>query len=62
MFAIVVMLIYFQVEEMAIDTFTDDSWLSWIIIQLPGVIYAILVYVMNVIYSYVANILTEWGE
>ncbi|KAG8202152.1 hypothetical protein JTE90_010511 [Oedothorax gibbosus] len=59
-FAIVVMLIYFQVEEMAMNTFNDDSLLSWIIVQIPGIIYAILVYAMNVIYSYVANILTEW--
>ncbi|GBM26977.1 Anoctamin-10 [Araneus ventricosus] len=59
-FAIVVMLVYFQIEEWTIQEFDDGSFESWIITQLPGIIYAILVYVMNVIYAYVANILTEW--
>ncbi|GFQ67316.1 anoctamin-10 [Trichonephila clavata] len=59
-FAIVVMLVYFQIEEMVIEEYDDGSFESWIITQLPGIIYAILVYVMNVIYAYVANILTEW--
>ncbi|GIY36096.1 anoctamin-10 [Caerostris extrusa] len=42
------------------NQFDDESFESWIITQLPGIIYAILVYLMNLIYAYVANILTEW--
>ncbi|CAL1276359.1 unnamed protein product [Larinioides sclopetarius] len=59
-FAIVVMLVYFQIEEWTIEEFDDGSFESWIITQIPGIVYAILVYVMNVIYAYVATILTEW--
>lgn len=62
LFAVFVMWIYFQVEKFAIATFDDGSMVGWVLIQLPGIIYAVLVYVMNVGYSYIAYILTEWGE
>lgn len=56
------MLIYFQVEKYVIETYDDGSFLGWILTQVPGIVYAIIVYVMNVGYAYIAYILTEWGN
>nr|XP_042898034.1 anoctamin-10 isoform X2 [Parasteatoda tepidariorum] len=59
-FAVLVMFIYFQIEETAMELYDDGSYLGWLITQLPGIIYAILVIAMNIVYAYVATVLTEW--
>ncbi|XP_054708647.1 anoctamin-10-like [Uloborus diversus] len=60
LFAVVIMFIYFQIEKYVINTYDDGSLFGYILTQVPGIVYAIIVYVMNVIYAYIANILTEW--
>lgn len=56
--AFFVMLIYFWVEDHVKQIPDVPNWF----INVPGVVYAILVYVMNLVYRKFATFLTEWGE
>ncbi|BET00034.1 Anoctamin [Nesidiocoris tenuis] len=54
--AFFVMLIYFWVEDHVKQIPDVPNWF----INVPGVVYAILVYVMNLVYRKFATFLTEW--
>lgn len=60
LFAVAVMLLYYKIEKLVITIYDDGSLWGWILTQVPGIVYAVIVYIMNVGYSYIACILTEW--
>lgn len=60
--AFVVMLLYYKIEKFVIITYDDGSLYGYILTQIPGIVYAVIVYMMNVGYSYIAYALTEWGK
>lgn len=56
------MLLYYKIEKFVIITYDDGSLYGYILTQIPGIVYAVIVYMMNVGYSYIAYALTEWGK
>ncbi|KAG7222048.1 hypothetical protein INR49_016808 [Caranx melampygus] len=56
-----VMMIYFQMEGWAL-TVHDEEPTFWtgILLFIPSIIYAVVIEVMNLIYRYAAEFLTEW--
>lgn len=58
-----VMMIYFQMEGWAIWLHQEQpSFWSGTLLFIPSVIYAVVIEMMNLIYRYAAEFLTEWGE
>lgn len=56
------MLCSFWAEEMLLESKQrHGSEMAGYLIFLPSVIYAVLVYVMNLYYRRLAEVLTEWG-
>ncbi|XP_061529582.1 anoctamin-10 isoform X1 [Phycodurus eques] len=56
-----VMMIYFQMEGWALMLHDrDPTFWTEILLFIPGIIYAVVIEVMNLIYRYVAEFLTEW--
>ncbi|XP_061633626.1 anoctamin-10 isoform X2 [Phyllopteryx taeniolatus] len=56
-----VMMIYFQMEGWALMLHDrDPTFWTKILLFIPGIIYAVVIEVMNLIYRYVAEFLTEW--
>lgn len=63
-FAFCIMLISFMCETLVVENRKaagDDSVTGSIIIALPSITYAGLVYVMNLYYKKLATFLTDWG-
>ncbi|KQL59739.1 anoctamin-10 [Amazona aestiva] len=60
-FSLYVMMIYFDLEEWALDYHEEnDSNLSSLMLFVPSIIYAVVIEVMNRIYRYAAELLTSW--
>uniref|UniRef100_A0A8D0HBW5 Anoctamin n=2 Tax=Sphenodon punctatus TaxID=8508 RepID=A0A8D0HBW5_SPHPU len=60
-FSLYVMMIYFEMEEQALDYHYEDQTLfSSLILFMPSIIYAVVIEVMNRIYRYAAEFLTSW--
>lgn len=58
-----VMMIYFQMEGWAISVHEEEpSFWTGILLFIPSIIYAVVIEIMNLIYRYAAEFLTEWGE
>lgn len=58
-----VMMIYFQMEGWAISLHEDQpTFWSGILLFIPSIIYAVVIEMMNLVYRYAAEFLTEWGE
>lgn len=58
-----VMMIYFQMEGWAISLHEDQpAFWSGILLFIPSIIYAVVIEMMNLVYRYAAEFLTEWGE
>lgn len=58
-----VMMIYFQMEGWAISVYEEEpSFWTAILLFIPSIIYAVVIEIMNLIYRYAAEFLTEWGE
>ncbi|XP_077382148.1 anoctamin-10 isoform X3 [Festucalex cinctus] len=56
-----VMMIYFQMEGWALMLHErEPTFWTEILLYIPGVIYAVVIEVMNLIYRYAAEFLTEW--
>ncbi|XP_077431328.1 anoctamin-10 isoform X2 [Vanacampus margaritifer] len=56
-----VMMIYFQMEGWALMLHErEPTFWTKILLFIPGVIYAVVIEVMNLIYRYAAEFLTEW--
>jgi len=61
--AFYVMLYSFWVEEMLVDMqHRQGSQVASYLVFLPSIVYAILVYIMNLYYRQLAGYLTEWGK
>jgi len=61
--AFYIMLWSFWVEELLIEMqHNNGSQVASILVFLPSVVYAVLVYVMNLYYRKLAGYLTEWGK
>lgn len=58
-----VMMIYFQMEGWALSVHDQEpSFWTGVLLFIPSIIYAVVIEVMNLIYRYAAEFLTEWGE
>ena len=58
-----VMMIYFDMEVWALGLHHEEPTLwSSLLLYVPSIIYAVVIEVMNRLYRYVAEFLTEWGE
>lgn len=56
-----VMMVYFQMEGWALGVHDQDpGFWSGVLLFVPSVIYAVVIEVMNLLYRYVAEYLTEW--
>ncbi|CAN9514212.1 unnamed protein product [Ophioblennius macclurei] len=56
-----IMMIYFQMEGWALKVHDEEStfW-TGVLLFIPSIIYAVVIEVMNLIYRYAAEFLTEW--
>ncbi|XP_005152912.1 anoctamin-10 isoform X2 [Melopsittacus undulatus] len=60
-FSLYVMMIYFDLEEWALDYHEEnDSNFSSLMLFVPSIIYAVVIEIMNRIYRYAAEFLTSW--
>lgn len=58
-----VMMIYFVMEGWVHSLHDENpSFLKGVLLFIPSIIYAVVIEIMNLIYRYVAEFLTEWGE
>uniref|UniRef100_A0A3B3Z3P5 Anoctamin n=1 Tax=Poecilia mexicana TaxID=48701 RepID=A0A3B3Z3P5_9TELE len=56
-----VMMIYFQMEGWALSVHDQDpSFWTGVLLYIPSIIYAVVIEVMNLVYRYAAEFLTEW--
>ncbi|XP_029958147.1 anoctamin-10-like isoform X1 [Salarias fasciatus] len=56
-----VMMIYFQMEGWALTLHDQDpTFWTGVLVFVPSVIYAVVIEIMNLIYRYAAEFLTEW--
>ena len=61
--AFAVMLVYFWIEGHAIAWSKEHPGIGgMIVMNLPSVVYAIIIIIMNAIYRKIAKALTDWGE
>lgn len=61
--ALLVMMVYFQMEGWAIALHRHEpTFWSGLLLFVPSIIYAVVIEMMNLIYRYAAELLTEWGE
>ncbi|TMS10427.1 Anoctamin-10 [Larimichthys crocea] len=55
------MMIYFQMEGWALSVHDEDpTFWTGILLFIPSIIYAVVIEIMNLIYRYAAEFLTEW--
>ncbi|KAI4871277.1 hypothetical protein NFI96_019801 [Prochilodus magdalenae] len=56
-----VMMIYFEMENWALSNYNEDPnfWTS-VIIFIPSIVYAVVIEIMNLLYRYAAEFLTNW--
>uniref|UniRef100_A0A4W6EUW4 Anoctamin n=1 Tax=Lates calcarifer TaxID=8187 RepID=A0A4W6EUW4_LATCA len=56
-----VMMIYFQMEGWALSVYDEEpTFWTGILLFIPSIIYAVVIEIMNLIYRYAAEFLTEW--
>ncbi|XP_074540367.1 anoctamin-10 [Halichoeres trimaculatus] len=56
-----VMMIYFQMEGWALKVHDEEpTFWTEILLFIPSIIYAVVIEIMNIIYRYAAEFLTEW--
>ncbi|XP_041648897.1 anoctamin-10 [Cheilinus undulatus] len=56
-----IMMIYFQMEGWALKLHDEEpTFWTEILLYIPSVIYAVVIEIMNIIYRYAAEFLTEW--
>uniref|UniRef100_A0A8C6ST99 Anoctamin n=1 Tax=Neogobius melanostomus TaxID=47308 RepID=A0A8C6ST99_9GOBI len=56
-----VMMIYFQMEGWALSLHDEDpTFWTGVLLFIPSIIYAVVIEVLNLIYRYAAEFLTEW--
>uniref|UniRef100_A0A8D3C0U3 Anoctamin n=1 Tax=Scophthalmus maximus TaxID=52904 RepID=A0A8D3C0U3_SCOMX len=56
-----VMMVYFQMEGWALNVHDEEpTFWTGVLLFIPSVIYAVVIEVMNLIYRYAAEFLTEW--
>nr|XP_057912770.1 anoctamin-10 [Doryrhamphus excisus]XP_057912771.1 anoctamin-10 [Doryrhamphus excisus]XP_057912772.1 anoctamin-10 [Doryrhamphus excisus] len=59
--ALCVMMVYFQMEGWALLVHDrEQGFLTGILVYIPSIIYAVVITVMNALYRYAAEFLTEW--
>lgn len=58
-----VMMVYFDMENWAISIYTENpNFASGILMFVPSIIYAVVIEIMNLLYRYAAEFLTNWGK
>uniref|UniRef100_A0A671M6Z8 Anoctamin n=1 Tax=Sinocyclocheilus anshuiensis TaxID=1608454 RepID=A0A671M6Z8_9TELE len=58
-----VMMVYFDMENWAISIYNENPNLATgILLFVPSIIYAVVIEIMNLLYRYAAEFLTNWGE
>ncbi|XP_028985013.1 anoctamin-10 isoform X2 [Betta splendens] len=56
-----VMMVYFQMESLVLSIHDEDpTFCSGVLLFIPSIIYAVVIEIMNFIYRYAAEFLTEW--
>lgn len=56
-----IMMIYFQMEGWALKLHDEEpTFWTEILLYIPSIIYAVVIEIMNIIYRYAAEFLTEW--
>ena len=60
--AFVLMMAYYYANDIVIANFDNSTYLGMVMLNLPSILYSLLVIVFNVIYKTVSIILTEWGK
>lgn len=60
--ALCVMMIYFDMERWAIDIYNEEpNFLTSVLLFIPSIVYAVVIELMNLLYRYAAEFLTNWG-
>uniref|UniRef100_A0A672Q3L0 Anoctamin n=1 Tax=Sinocyclocheilus grahami TaxID=75366 RepID=A0A672Q3L0_SINGR len=58
-----VMMVYFDMENWAISIYNENpNVATGILLFVPSIIYAVVIEIMNLLYRYAAEFLTNWGE
>lgn len=58
-----VMMIYFGMETWALSIYNEDpNFLTSVLLFIPSIIYAVVIEIMNLLYRYAAEFLTDWGK
>uniref|UniRef100_A0A8C1I3P6 Anoctamin n=1 Tax=Cyprinus carpio carpio TaxID=630221 RepID=A0A8C1I3P6_CYPCA len=58
-----VMMVYFDMENWAISVYNENpNFGTGILLFVPSIIYAVVIEIMNLLYRYAAEFLTNWGE
>nr|XP_020467304.1 anoctamin-10 [Monopterus albus]XP_020467305.1 anoctamin-10 [Monopterus albus]XP_020467306.1 anoctamin-10 [Monopterus albus] len=56
-----VMMVYFQLEGWALSVHDEEpTFWTGILLYIPSIIYAVVIEIMNLIYRYAADFITEW--
>ncbi|XP_060778034.1 anoctamin-10 isoform X1 [Neoarius graeffei] len=59
--ALHVMMIYFRMETWALSIYNEDpNFLTSVLLFIPSIIYAVVIELMNLLYRYAAEFLTDW--
>lgn len=57
------MMIYFDMETWALSIYNEDpNFLTSVLLFIPSIIYAVVIELMNLLYRYAAEFLTNWGK
>lgn len=57
------MMVYFDMENWAINIYHENpNFATSILMFVPSIIYAVVIEIMNLLYRYAAEFLTDWGE
>uniref|UniRef100_A0A3Q3J4Q6 Anoctamin n=1 Tax=Monopterus albus TaxID=43700 RepID=A0A3Q3J4Q6_MONAL len=58
-----VMMVYFQLEGWALSVHDEEpTFWTGILLYIPSIIYAVVIEIMNLIYRYAADFITEWVQ
>lgn len=56
-------MIYFGMETWALSIYNEDpNFLTSVLLFIPSIIYAVVIELMNLLYRYAAEFLTNWGK
>ena len=62
LFAFILMLVYYHFQYIFDAKYNSDSYFDMAMRMLPSIVYSFIVIPLNMLYKYLATVLTEWGN